>query len=99
MLLMTNINCYFDSGIMPYSLIEKSVILERSLINRIIGVREQLGYKKGVYQILVDALTLQFFVDFFADAIYHTYNKSISHTERTIVVAHSCISPALRKSL
>ena len=37
---MTNINCYFDSGIMPYSPIEKSVILERSLINRIFGVRE-----------------------------------------------------------
>ena len=37
---MTNINCYFDSGIMPHSVIEKSVILERSLINRIFGVRE-----------------------------------------------------------
>ena len=42
---MTNINCYFDSGIMPHSVIEKSVILERSLINRIFGVREAIWLK------------------------------------------------------
>jgi len=45
MLLMTNINCYFDSGIMPHSVIEKSVILERSLINRIFEVREAIWLK------------------------------------------------------
>ena len=43
---MTNINCYFDSGIMPHSVIEKSVILERSLINRIFGVREAIWLKE-----------------------------------------------------
>ena len=31
---------------MPHSVIEKSVILERSLINRIIGVREAIWLKE-----------------------------------------------------